>query len=227
MRKMKSVSIIICVIVTIILTMIPIGNAANLDMTMYYRGLGQDPSIIEKNDLLKAADDWRINIIPPGFSMSITTDQLLTLSDEWRGGVAGPTVVPTVSSTPVQLKTGTILKRSLGKGSGILEADNKINSDTVLSVTSPDDLQTALLKVYIRAGDTFKISDIPNGVYVLVYMSGKDWNSGTNQFNIIDEISRFDQSLEYSGGDYWTATLYPIVGGNAATTSIPASEFPI
>ncbi len=227
MKKVKNISIIIYVIVAIISTMILIGNvnAASTDMVSYYRGLGQNINTVETDDLMKAADDWRNNIIPlgSGLSLIITTNQLMTLSDEWRNG---PIVTPTIVSTPVQLKTGTILKRSLGKGSGILEADNKINSDTVLSITSPDDLQTALLKVYIRAGDTFKISDIPNGVYVLVYMSGKDWNSGMNQFNTIDEISRFDQSLTYSGGDYWTATLYPIVGGNAATISIPASEFP-
>jgi hypothetical protein len=51
----------------------------------YYRGLGSDPNIVETNDLLKAGDDWRDSIIPPGFSVSITTDQLLALADEWRG----------------------------------------------------------------------------------------------------------------------------------------------
>jgi hypothetical protein len=50
----------------------------------YYRGLGQYPSVVETSDLLKAADDWRDNIIPPGFSAGIITDQLLTLADEWR-----------------------------------------------------------------------------------------------------------------------------------------------
>lgn len=53
-------------------------------MLTYYRGLGQDPNIVETNDLLKAADDWRNNIIPQGFSEGITTNQLLILADEWR-----------------------------------------------------------------------------------------------------------------------------------------------
>ena len=55
------------------------------DMLSYYRGLGINPNIVETNDLLKASDDWRNDIIPPGFSVSITTDQLLVLADEWRG----------------------------------------------------------------------------------------------------------------------------------------------
>ncbi len=52
----------------------------------YYRGLGINPNIVETNDLLKAADDWRNNIIPPGSGLSvmITTNQLMTLADEWR-----------------------------------------------------------------------------------------------------------------------------------------------
>lgn len=50
----------------------------------YYRGLGKDPSIVETSDLLQAADDWRYGIIPDGFYVSITTSQLLILSDEWR-----------------------------------------------------------------------------------------------------------------------------------------------
>jgi len=50
----------------------------------YYRGLGKDIGIVETADLLKAADDWRNNIVSPGYSVSITTVQLLMLADEWR-----------------------------------------------------------------------------------------------------------------------------------------------
>lgn len=54
------------------------------DMLSYYRGLGADVNKVETSDLLKAADDWRNNIIPQGFSVPIATGQLLTLADEWR-----------------------------------------------------------------------------------------------------------------------------------------------
>ena len=54
------------------------------DILKYYRGLGQNSSTVETGDLLKAADDWRNNAIPKGFSVSITTSQLLVLADEWR-----------------------------------------------------------------------------------------------------------------------------------------------
>lgn len=54
------------------------------DIEVYYRNLGLYPNILETNDLLKAADDWRNNIVAPGFSVSITTGQLLALANEWR-----------------------------------------------------------------------------------------------------------------------------------------------
>jgi parallel beta-helix repeat protein len=49
----------------------------------YYRGLGNDPNVVETTDLLKAADDWSNNIAPSGFASPITTQQLLSLADEW------------------------------------------------------------------------------------------------------------------------------------------------
>jgi hypothetical protein len=50
----------------------------------YYRSLGEDPNKVETTDLLKAADDWREDVIPPGFTEPLTTTQLLQLADEWR-----------------------------------------------------------------------------------------------------------------------------------------------
>lgn len=54
------------------------------DILSYYRLLGKFPNIVETNDLLQAADDWRNDIIPSGYSAPITTSQLLILADEWR-----------------------------------------------------------------------------------------------------------------------------------------------
>lgn len=71
-------------IADVIYTMLQTVPPPNTDIVTYYRGLGQNPNVVETGDLLKAADDWRDNIIPPGFSVSIATSQLLTLADEWR-----------------------------------------------------------------------------------------------------------------------------------------------
>jgi len=54
------------------------------DILAYYRGLNKFPNVVETQDLLKAAEDWRVDTVPPGFSVAITTPQLLTLAEEWR-----------------------------------------------------------------------------------------------------------------------------------------------
>lgn len=134
---------------------------------------------------------------------------------------------PTATQTPVRLQTGTVLKRTLSRGTGTLEIDNKINSDTIMSLSLYSDEQTSLFKVYIRAADKYTISDIPDGVYTLFYMSGKDWNASAERFNSMDETSKFDDSLAYDqSANFWSATLYPVEGGNALTTSVSESEFP-
>jgi hypothetical protein len=71
------------VIYTLLQTGSPIPTP-NHDIVVYYRSLGQHPNIVETDDLLKAADDWRGNIVPQGFLISLTTSQLLTLADGWR-----------------------------------------------------------------------------------------------------------------------------------------------
>lgn len=53
------------------------------DILAYYRGLGDDPLVVETSDLLQAADDWLADVVPDGFTVAITTAQLLTLADEW------------------------------------------------------------------------------------------------------------------------------------------------
>jgi hypothetical protein len=58
----------------------------NVGILSYYRSLASDPNVVETKDLLIAADDWNNNIIPPGFTSPVTTQQLLMLADEWLKG---------------------------------------------------------------------------------------------------------------------------------------------
>ena len=57
---------------------------SNISILSYYRELNLYPNIVETKDLLKAADNWRNDIVPSGFSVPLTTVQLLALADEWR-----------------------------------------------------------------------------------------------------------------------------------------------
>lgn len=49
----------------------------------YYRSLGDDSKVVETTDLLKAADDWSSDVIPPGFTEPIATQELLQIAEEW------------------------------------------------------------------------------------------------------------------------------------------------
>jgi len=61
----------------------PYWDVTGKDIYDYYRGLTGSKDVADTPDLLKAADDWSNNVIPPGFTRSITTQQLLALANEW------------------------------------------------------------------------------------------------------------------------------------------------
>jgi hypothetical protein len=58
-------------------------RTAPLDILFYYRSLGNNPNVVETSDLLRAADDWSNTLTIDGFASQITTQQLLSLADEW------------------------------------------------------------------------------------------------------------------------------------------------
>jgi len=60
-----------------------ISGEAAVDILAYYRGLGEDPNVVETTDLLQAGNDWANEVVPSGFTEPISTTQLLTLANEW------------------------------------------------------------------------------------------------------------------------------------------------
>jgi hypothetical protein len=58
-------------------------NTITLDIKAFYRRLGSDTNIVETTDVLTAAEDWRNNKAPAGFENAITTQEFLSLIDEW------------------------------------------------------------------------------------------------------------------------------------------------
>ena len=58
-------------------------NTITLDIKAFYRRLGNDTNKVETMDVLTAAEDWRNNKAPAGFEHAITTQEFLSLIDEW------------------------------------------------------------------------------------------------------------------------------------------------
>ena len=89
----KYIAIIMALILGV--TMMPLQAEAQGDIFAHYRSYSGSPDVVDTLDLLKAADDWIADVVPPGFSESITTLQLLALADEWLMPVPSPSPTPT------------------------------------------------------------------------------------------------------------------------------------
>lgn len=110
-------------------------------------------------------------------------------------------------------------------GLGELHIENGTQSDTVL-ILSRDD--ATLIAAYVRAGETLTIDRIPDGTYVVFATSGQDWDG--LMFNTDRSNERFQDSLLFSTTtsqySIWTLTLQPVIGGNAQSAPISASDLP-
>jgi len=98
-------------------------------------------------------------------------------------------------------------------GQLIIINGNTDNANVVLTF----DNKTPYESLFIEAGHSGAITEIPDGPYYLYYRLGN--HSG-----------RFDQLLEFvTTSDSYsikTVTLYPVKGGNAKTSEVDEKDFP-
>ena len=66
-----------------ILTNVDGDNTVKIDILEFYRRLGNDPSVVETTDILKAFDDFRNNIVPQGFDRPLSAGEVDELINEW------------------------------------------------------------------------------------------------------------------------------------------------
>lgn len=156
------------------------------------------------------------------------------------------TVIPVVTMTPIPMKTaipiatvkyqdyrrlntGTFLIRN-SAGIGELTIRNGVNYDALIVLSRPDRPKDVVISVYIRSQDSYTISNIPDGIYILYYSLGNDWNDQLKEFSIVESFSRFDEELRFettsSSSTTYSATLYGTIEGNARTMNVDRSEFP-
>ena len=87
---------------------------------------------------------------------------------------------------------------------------------------------------YIRKGETFSMTSVPDGTYFLRWMSGNYWSPDISIGNLKGGFQR-DLSASQSddigdwmkadGGVEWTITLYTVSNGNMDTESIDLNTF--
>jgi hypothetical protein len=79
---------------------------------------------------------------------------------------------------------------------------------------------------YIRAGDTFEMTQIADGAYRLYFTKGEGWDAAAQQFTRNVTRQRFEDTLRFAGGDGYEVTLYGVTDGNAATEDVAPGQFP-
>jgi hypothetical protein len=87
---------------------------------------------------------------------------------------------------------------------------------------------------YIRKGNTFTMTGVPNGTYYLRWISGNDWSPNLQVGNLrggfqsrqsFSETESSKDWMRSDGGSQWTVTLYSVVGGTVGVDNLNENEF--
>jgi hypothetical protein len=122
-----------------------------------------------------------------------------------------------VADKPV---TGMIIKDQDRSGYGVLSIHNNWRMDTV-AVLADEDVKP-LIAVFIRAKESYNITDINDGNYDLYFTIGNNWNPGKRKFDntfgyyrynppLLFETIETDDEVEYS---IYELDLYEAKGSN-------------
>jgi len=146
-----------------------------------------------------------------------------------------PTPPPSPTPTPLvkRPKHGeNISPRGKGSNEHKLTIRNNSGYDAIAKLT---DHSTGKIyrHVYIYQGKTLTLGGIRNGTFELKFALGEDYSPETGTFLTASSFTKFDSlfdfAVEYFPGGYYTdaheVTLAKVVGGNASTSAISASDF--
>lgn len=128
---------------------------------------------------------------------------------------------------------GTLLVKKANGGSGKLTLVNNNDTDVLFILAKEADPKTPLLMVYVRGKSTTKTIRVKDGVYIVYYSLGSDFDSASKRFITDPNYSRFDDPISYSTkyDDYyvyystWKITLNS-GDGNSPTRAVPEDQFP-
>lgn len=139
-------------------------------------------------------------------------------------------------ATDNRLDSGSILVDHLKQlsGKGELTLDNGLAEDACIKLVQDGRLRASF---YVRSGEKFTYSTIPNGSYSVLYCTGYGWDAEARTFTRGRRASRYETPFEYwtrlksdSAGtallyDSVTLTLHKVPAGNAKTSNVDLDEF--
>ena len=130
------------------------------------------------------------------------------------------------------------LGKSKRKGPSWILFQNRNDADAVVSLVN-NYTGSTIRNEYIRAGNSFKMSNVPEGEYTIKTVFGNDWNP--NLKSPCGSKGFFESNVSYSISDglngvlsisnifntysTYTVTLYTVANGNMSQRNISAEQF--
>ncbi len=123
-----------------------------------------------------------------------------------------------------------VLKFPALTGSGQFTIKNQGLADVVVALVDADRPGEAIAAAYVRFGETFTISGIPDGKYDRYIAYGSGWSDDGQNFTLNLVVRKASSVAEFvtTQSDYtvWTMTLNPLEGGNTTLVPVSAQQFP-
>jgi hypothetical protein len=121
-------------------------------------------------------------------------------------------------------------KVTAGHGTLTISNGNSEDSAVILSNSAMDSDDRLM---YIRAGMTAIIRNIPPGQYRIQFQIGKSWDAEAERFRCVIATAMFDRTASFEENETEheiqyadiQITLHKLSGGNARTTSITPAAF--
>lgn len=162
------------------------------------------------------------------------TEPITIASSPQDSGISDPLLRHLPSDE--RLTSGSILTDHLTPlgGKGKLTLDNGLTEDAFVKMLNDDRLVASF---YVRGGEKFAFTHVPDGVYKLIYCTGFGWDAARRDFERGRHAMRYDKALDFTttrrtegnsiitSTGVMTLTLHKVANGNARTSGIPLEEF--
>jgi hypothetical protein len=118
------------------------------------------------------------------------------------------------------------------KGRHAVTIENNNSKDAIVKLEDTSTGETYRL-VFVRRGQTYKISEVRDGTFIIKFALGSDYSPSQKIFLRGLEVMQFDEAdtlqTTWSGNTVYystlTVSLAPVVGGNADSTKINPRDF--
>lgn len=146
----------------------------------------------------------------------------------------------------VSAQAGIISGREPKTGVNVLTFDNSLGEYDAVAVLKQAGWPNPICAVYLRAGEGYTMTKVPDGTYDIYYMRGKSWDSKEKIFRTMDRMGKiiepiimktdYSHQVQASYDGLWdvsntyysiyTVTFYADPEEDIVLQEIDPSEFP-